>query len=55
MRFCNLPGGATLARAYPDNAYAVLPEQRLHGPAANNAYADYPEQRLRGPAETALL
>ena len=50
MRFCNLPGGATLARAYPettlaraypDNAYAGLPEQRLHGPAANNAYADY--------------
>ena len=43
MRFCNLPGGATLARAYP--------EQRLRGPAGTAFARTCREQRLRGLPE----
>jgi hypothetical protein len=43
MRFCNLPGGATLARAYP--------EQRLRGPAGTALARTCREQRLRGLPE----
>ncbi|HFS6038596.1 TPA: hypothetical protein ACH0WI_001195, partial [Raoultella planticola] len=46
IRFCNLPGGATLARAYPEQRLRGLPEQRLRGPTRNNAYAGLPETAL---------
>ena len=46
MRFCNLPGGATLARAYPDNAYAVLPEIALARTCREQRLRGLPEQRF---------
>ncbi|HHS9597337.1 TPA: hypothetical protein ACTXFQ_005239, partial [Raoultella planticola] len=46
IRFCNLPGGATLARAYPEQRLRGLPEQRLRGPAGNSACAGLPKQRF---------
>ncbi|ATM05696.1 hypothetical protein CRN15_20625 [Raoultella planticola] len=55
MRFCNLPGGATLARAYRNSACTGLPETALARACRNSVCTDLPRTTLTRTTGTALL